>query len=107
MSKRIFAALMIIMVLAVPISASAQEPVTTPVNPLPLTISVTGEGTAYANPDIAYLSMGVEITDADVTTAVNLANERVEAIRAALEAAGIAAGDVRTENFFIYRETFY
>lgn len=74
---------------------------------MPLTISVSGSGTAYAAPDIAYVSLGVEIMNADVRAAVDDANARMEAIRAALAELGIPDADIRTENFNIYRETFY
>ena len=86
--------------------SGAQENAPAPTT-LPLTISVNGTGTAYSAPDIAYVSLGVEILNADVTAAVNDANARMEAIKAALSELGIPDADIRTENFNIYRETFY
>jgi len=74
---------------------------------VPLTISVTGTGIAYAAPDIAYVSVGVEISNADIAVALEDANSRVEAVLAALSELGIEAQDIRTENFGIYRENFY
>lgn len=71
---------------------------------LPDTIRVTGNGTAFAAPDIAYVMGGVEVLNADVSTAVNEANANLEAIRAALSEFGVAESDIRTEYFNIYRD---
>lgn len=82
-------------------SVSAQEGVP------PQTITVTGFGTAYAAPDIASLSVGVETMNEDVTVAMDDATNRINDVMAALKAQGIEEADIRTENFYIYRETFY
>jgi len=81
--------------------AAAQNPVT------PETITVIGVGTAYAEPDIAYITMAAEVLNPDVTAAVEDSNARTEAIYAALASIGIAEADVRTENFYIWQETSY
>jgi uncharacterized protein len=74
---------------------------------LPDTIRVTGQGTTFAAPNIAYISAGVETVNTDVTVAVEEANSTVEAIIASLTEFGITEDDVRTENFYIYREGSY
>lgn len=71
------------------------------------TIKVVGVGTAYAQPDIAYISLGVDTANPNITEAVNGNNSAVEAVRAALIAAGVADGDIRTENLYVYREQIY
>jgi uncharacterized protein YggE len=50
---------------------------------------------------------GVEVMSEDVTVAVNDANDRTNAVTAALTALGVAEGDIRTAGFYIYREQFY
>ncbi|MFP4323151.1 MAG: hypothetical protein ACLFTK_11915 [Anaerolineales bacterium] len=75
MSKR-FAIVMILAVLVFGcfvIPGYAQEP-TIPME----TITVGGNGFGYAPPDLAYISVGVETANADVTVAVNDANTTPE-----------------------------
>jgi len=92
---------LVLLVGMTPLGVSAQQPGS------PTYIRVSGTGTAYASPDIAYVSLGVEVLNEDISAAVNEANERVNAVMSALEAGGVAEGDIRTENFYIYRDTFY
>jgi uncharacterized protein YggE len=75
--------------------------------PLPDTITVLGYGAAYSEPDLAYISVGVDVSNEDVSVAINDANSRVEAVQAALSELGITAEDVRTENYYLYREQVY
>lgn len=107
MSKRLLS-IMLVSVLMVVFtgSALAAQPVGQG-DPISDTITVTGYGTAYAAPDVAYVSVGVEILDPDVTAAVNSATETINAVNAALSEFGIGEADVRTENFYIYREPIY
>lgn len=95
---RLSLAVMVILSLIGASVATAQEP---------SIIRVTGSGTAYSTPDIAYLSVGVEVANAGVQAAVDEANNRINDVRSSLEALGISADDVRTENFYLYRETIY
>lgn len=74
---------------------------------LPDSVTVVGYGTAYAAPDVAYVSVGVEMVNPDVTVAVNDATNAINAVNAALSEFGISGADVRTENFYIYRESVY
>lgn len=107
MSKRLLSVLIVSVMLAVFTgSALAAQPVGQG-GPISDTITVTGYGTAYAAPDVAYVSVGVEILDPDVTAAVNSATETINAVNAALSEFGIGEADVRTENFYIYREAIY
>lgn len=70
------------------------------------TITVTGYGTASGSPDMAFMSVGVEISNRDIAIAVSESNERVDAVIEALQDVGIAADDIRTEYFNIYQERF-
>ncbi|MBI5930887.1 MAG: SIMPL domain-containing protein [Chloroflexi bacterium] len=74
-------------------------------NSTPRTITVTGQGTAYSAPDIAYMSVGVDNSNADVVTAVNDTNAKIQAVIDALKAAGVAPEDIRTEYYNIYQES--
>lgn len=96
--------LMIVLALSLPLGiVGAQQP-TSPI--LPDSITVTGVGTAFADPDVAYINAGVEVANEDVTLAVAEANERVESMIAVLAEQGITSSDIRTENFYIYRENY-
>lgn len=68
------------------------------------TITVTGFGTAYGAPDIVMVVLGAEAINADILTALNDVNSRVDAVIQALQAQGVAAEDIRTENFSIYQD---
>lgn len=70
------------------------------------TITVTGTGSIQAEPDIAFVNVGVETTNEDVTTAVNEANDKIEAVTAALGELGIAPEDIRTDVYNIFQENF-
>lgn len=73
----------------------------------PRTITVTGQGTSYAAPNIAYMSVGVEGINIDVITAVNETNANIQAVIDALQGADVAPEDIRTEYYNIYREGSY
>jgi uncharacterized protein YggE len=68
------------------------------------TITVTGKGSIQAEPDIAFVNVGVETTNADVTAAVAEANASIESVTAALGELGIAEEDVRTDVYNIFQE---
>lgn len=65
------------------------------------TISVPGVGTAFGEPDVAFVQLGVETTDQNVNTALANANEAMESVIAALEEAGVPAEDIQTTRFDI------
>jgi uncharacterized protein YggE len=71
------------------------------------TITVNGFGSAHAAPDVALISVTIDTSNPDVAIAVNDANSRVEAVMASLATFNIPEADIRTENFYIFRETFY
>lgn len=70
-------------------------------------ITVTATGTAYGEPDQANFDAGVSATNRDVQTALDEVNGRVESLMDVLEAAGIAAEDIRTSNFSVYPDQAY
>lgn len=66
------------------------------------TLSVTGMGTAYLAPDIAYLYLGVHTEKQTAVDAMNANNTQTVAVIKALTDFGIDPKDVRTTNFSIY-----
>lgn len=68
------------------------------------TITVTGSGIAYGKPDIVTISLGVEASDADIMTAMNDTNTRMQAVTQAFKDNGVAADDIRTDNYSIYQD---
>lgn len=70
-------------------------------------ISVSGSGDASGTPDVAYINLGADTTDADVGKAVETANTEMAAIIAAITDMGIDAKDIQTTNFNVYPEDKY
>jgi uncharacterized protein YggE len=65
-------------------------------------ISVTGEGVVRVAPDNAILSVGVVTESAKMADAQSENNAKIEAIKKALKAVGIADQDISTSRFQIY-----
>ncbi len=72
--------------------------------PQPHTIAVMGEGQAFGEPDIAYVSLGVNVTNVDVGLAVSQANGAMDRITAALGSLGIDAKDIQTTYYNVWPE---
>ncbi len=72
-----------------------------PTNPPSRTISVTGSGQAYGEPDIAVAQIGVQSRNPDPAAALNDANAKMTAIMAALKELGVADKDIQTSNFSV------
>jgi len=66
------------------------------------TLSVSGTGTVYLTPDIAYLYVGVHVEDPDIATAVETNNVRTQRLMEALIAMGIDPIDIQTSNFSVW-----
>jgi uncharacterized protein YggE len=64
----------------------------------PATVSVTGEGSAVGEPDIALVGVGVEATAKTTQAALNAQNKAAAALLKAVRAQGIADKDIRTES---------
>ena len=65
------------------------------------TITVSGGGVVNVPADVAYVHLGVILTDADVTTAMQQVNERINAICDALEENGIDSDCISTDYLYI------
>jgi hypothetical protein len=68
----------------------------------PRTLNVSGNGTVYLTPDIAYITIGVHTEDPNLATAVSKNNTQAQGLVDALTNAGIAAKDIQTSNFSVY-----
>ncbi|MFI6638335.1 SIMPL domain-containing protein [Streptomyces sp. NPDC050504] len=62
------------------------------------TVTVTGEGSASAAPDMAVLTAGVEVTRPTAKEAMAAQSSAAEALLAAIRAQGVADRDVRTDS---------
>ena len=71
------------------------------------TITVLGSGEAKGTPDVAYVDLGVDASNADVGAAVSSANEVMAAIRAAVIQTGVAEQDIQTTSFNVYPQDSY
>jgi uncharacterized protein YggE len=89
-----------ILILAMALSACGTAP-------QPRTLSVSGNGTVYLTPDIAYIYIGVHTDNPAIATAVNNNNTQTQALVDALKNAGIAMQDIQTSNFSVYSSPQY
>lgn len=67
-------------------------------------IHVSGTGVAYGEPDTAVLDLGVSTVADDVKTAMAQADEVMNAVREAVQAAGVAAEDIVTTGLHVWRD---
>jgi uncharacterized protein len=68
------------------------------------TISVVGTGTATGAPDMATISIGVERVNSEIASAYSEVNDNVASVIQALQDAGVAQEDIRTQNLNIFSE---
>ncbi len=66
------------------------------------TITVTGYGTVHADPDVAAVDVGVDVTRPTVSDAFAEANTTLQSIMDAVTALGIAPEDIQTSNLSVY-----
>lgn len=64
-------------------------------------ITVTGEGTATAAPDVAYLSLGVETSASTAKAAADANSSAMNAVIAAVKADGVADKNIQTSGYNI------
>ena len=86
-----------ILVLALALSACAGA-----ASAQPRTLNVSGNGTVYLTPDIAYITIGVHTEDPNLATGVSNNNTQAQGLVDALKNAGIAEKDIQTSNFSVY-----
>jgi uncharacterized protein len=71
------------------------------------TLDVSGTGTVYLVPDLAYINIGVETKAANVTDALSSNTAQAQQIATALENQGIDPKDIQTSAFNIYPQQNY
>jgi uncharacterized protein YggE len=65
-------------------------------------ITVTGTGTASAQPDIAQVSIGVQVTSSTVAQATQKDQAQMASVIAKLKELGVAANDIQTSDYSIF-----
>ncbi len=70
-------------------------------------LTVVGTGTVEAQPDIAYLTVGVDLKADNVATVTADGGARMERILAALRSAGVAEEDIHTSSYSLWVEQRY
>jgi len=85
-------------------AASAQQ--ISPVYPQN-TITVSGFGTAYGEPNVAYIELGVELVEEDLAQAFASTADTMNDVIAALLELGIDRADIQTTGVNIYPEDRY
>lgn len=71
------------------------------------TVTVVGEGVVKIKPDIAQVTIGVEVVKPTVKDASAEANEIMDAVLASLAEAGVEEKDIQTSGFSIWVERVY
>ncbi len=71
---------------------------------LPRTITVVGEGKVHTSPDMAQVTVGVDVTKPTVKEATTQSNKMMEKLKGALKAQGIADKDMQTSGYNVYIE---
>ncbi len=100
---RIRALALSLALLAVLVAACSPAAVTAPQGKAE-TITVTGFGRAYGDPDMAQITIGVSIADEDVGAAVAESNRVMEALTEQMASMGLDEADIQTVNFSIWGE---
>lgn len=77
------------------------------INPMPATISVTGEGEVLAVPDIGQFSFSVEAEGVDAAEAQEASGTKINAIISYLQEFGVAEKDIKTQNYNLYPKWRY
>lgn len=99
-SKTLFVSLIFCLVLCLSLTAVASaEDVKT--------IFVNGEGTVSIVPDIIHISIGVSTEGENITETINENSAKVNAVREAITARGIASEDIKTTNYNLYTQQKY
>jgi uncharacterized protein YggE len=70
-------------------------------------ITASGAGQASGTPDVAFVSLGVDTVDSNVSEAVSQANATMQRIIAAIQETGVAPEDIQTVSFNVYPEDHF
>ncbi len=69
---------------------------------LPRTITVVGEGQVRTEPDIARVTIGMQVADPDVKAVTDQAAQSMQSLLAVLKEEGIAQEDIQTAYYNVY-----
>jgi hypothetical protein len=97
----------VVALLALLVSACGPTTVNQAAQPPQRTVSVSGAGTAYLVPDIAYIYVGMHTEKPSASVAVDENNAQTQKMIEALREFGIDAKDIRTTNFSIWPQDKY
>jgi uncharacterized protein len=75
--------------------------------PMPMNISVTGEGEVSAIPDVGQFSFSVMADGAEVAAAQEASGAKINDIMAYLKEQGVEEKDIKTENYNLYPKYRY
>lgn len=75
--------------------------------PLRRTVTVVGSGRASASPDIARVTLGVDVVNARLSVALSEVNKKTADIMAALKKAGVEEKNIRTADFNVIPQQAY
>ena len=70
-------------------------------------ITVPGYGESFGTPDVAYVTLGVEIRNEDLAAGMGEADASMAAILEAIRALGVADADLQTVDFSVWSEEAY
>ena len=70
-------------------------------------IAVYGQGKVSIQPDVAYVTLGVNTMHADPQKAMDDNAQRMDAVMTALESAGIESSDIQTNDYSVYQRMDY
>ncbi len=92
---------------AAPTASESEAPAATAYNggqvkPAERSISVQGQGTVSAKPDVVTLSLGVQTTGETAMAALALNSEQMSGVLHAIQAAGIEQEDIQTSGINLY-----
>jgi hypothetical protein len=100
-------AMALIMAVTITVAGRSESGATAAETDASRTISVNGEGRVSLAPDVVMMSLGVDERNADLNAAQTAADEKMDAIIAALRSNGVAENDIQTGNYSIYAERDY
>jgi uncharacterized protein YggE len=75
--------------------------------PADRTIAVNGTGNIYADPDVAYINIGVHTQNADPKVALASNTTQAQAVIDAIKTIGVTDKDIQTSNFNVYPSIQY
>lgn len=103
--KAVIGLLLVIAIAAVAVVSILRDRI---VNVQQWQVSVVGQGKVAYQPDIANVTVGVQIDKiTKVEDALNQLNDKVNKVVAAIKAAGISQDDIQTQNYSLYSQYDY